>query len=134
MHPNGVYYEVSLNRAKIKTNNEFLSLSEDEKRAIKLATQSGPMLLINGKIHHKFNRWSTSKKLRSGVGVFGDKVVFAITEGTTNFFTFASFFQDYFDCSNALFLDGVISRMYLADGVPKDTGGAFGPVISITKP
>lgn len=133
MHPNGVFYVDSLNRAQIKTTKEFLSLSEAEKGTINLATQSGPMLLIDGKIHPRFNRWSESKKLRSGVGVFGDKLVFAITEGTTNFFTFASFFQDHFGCSNALFLDGTISKMYLTDGSSKDMGGAFGPIISISE-
>src|SRR5262249_11160091 len=33
-----------------------------------LATQSGPMLVINGRLHPRFDRGSTSLKARNGVG------------------------------------------------------------------
>ena len=133
MHPNGVFFVDTIGKAQIVTTDNFKKLTESELGQISLATQSGPMLLVDGEIHHKFNRFSKSKKKRSGVGVFGNKVVFAITEGRTNFFSFASFFQDYFNCPNALFLDGTISLMYLKEGRVNNLGGAFGPVISISE-
>ena len=133
MHPNGVFMVDTMNRPRVISTDEYRKLTKDKVNEISIATQSGPMLLIDGEIHPKFNRFSQSKKKRSGVGVFENKVVFAITKGFTNFFSFASFFQDYFDCPNALFLDGTISLMYLEDGKLKDLGGAFGPVISISE-
>jgi hypothetical protein len=40
------------------------------------------MLVINGRLHPRFDRRSTSLKARDGVGVRADgKVIFAISEG-----------------------------------------------------
>jgi uncharacterized protein YigE (DUF2233 family) len=51
-----------------------------------LATQSGPMLVINGRVHPRFDKRSTSLKARNGVGVRTDgKVLFAISKGEVSF-------------------------------------------------
>jgi len=72
-----------------------------------LATQSGPMLVINGRLHPRFDRNSTSLKARNGVGVRADgKVVFAISQAEVSFDAFARLFRDALNCPNALFLDG----------------------------
>lgn len=133
MLPNGVFYVDTMNNPFVVKTDSYRKFSDTKLKTISLATQSGPMLLIDGDIHPRFNRFAPSKKIRSGVGVFGHKVVFAITREKSNFFDFASFFQDYFNCQNALFLDGAISKMYLKDGESIDKGGAFGPVISISE-
>lgn len=74
------------------------------------ATQSGPLLLANGKIHPDFNKNSTSFKVRSGVGVCKDgKVRFVISSGPVNFYAFALAFRDALGCPDALYLDGSIS-------------------------
>ena len=79
-----------------------------------LATQSGPMLVMNGRLHPRFNRGSTSLKLRSGVGVRADgKVIFAIFQEAVSFDSFARLFRDGQSCPNALFLDGgSVSSLY----------------------
>ena len=101
---------------------------------VKLATQSGPMLLINGATHPKFTQGSTNEKIRSGVGKINDKkVIFAITIDESNFYEFAIFFKEIFGCKDALFLDGAISQMYLKDVSPHLTGGNFGAMISVSK-
>jgi uncharacterized protein YigE (DUF2233 family) len=65
------------------------------------------MLVINGRLHPRFNRRSTSLKARDGVGVRADgKVLFAISEGEVSFDAFARLFRDGLNCPNALFLDG----------------------------
>ena len=133
MLPNGIFYVDTMNVPGVVQTEAYQKFSDSKLKTIALATQSGPMLLIDGNIHPRFNRFAPSKKIRSGVGVFGDKVVFAITRERSNFFDFASFFQDYFNCQNALFLDGTISKMYLKDRESIDKGGAFGPVISISE-
>lgn len=76
-------------------------------------TQSGPLLVIGGKLHPEFNARSTSFKLRSGVGVCrGGAVKFAISAAPVNFYTFATFFRDALGCPDALYLDGSISAVY----------------------
>jgi uncharacterized protein YigE (DUF2233 family) len=75
--------------------------------AAKFATQSGPMLVIDGAIHPAFIVNSTDRKPRNGVGVSSPtQVHFVITQGWVNFYDFARFFRDGLGCNNALFLDG----------------------------
>jgi uncharacterized protein YigE (DUF2233 family) len=79
-----------------------------------LATQSGPMLVMNGRLHPRFHPGSTSLKLRSGVGVRADgEVIFAISQEAVSFDSFARLFRDGQSCPNALFLDGgSVSSLY----------------------
>lgn len=80
------------------------------------ATQSGPLLVQDGKLHPDFNKGSTSFKVRSGVGVCeGGKVKFALSAGPVNFYSFAVFFRDTLKCPNALYLDGSISAYATPD-------------------
>lgn len=132
MHPNGVFYVDSLNVPHVCTTSEFLTLYADSSFRPMLATQSGPMLKIDGEIHPRFNWGSTSRKIRSGVGIYDGLSVFAITRGYSNFYDFATFFTEVFQCDDALFLDGAISKMYHYRISPKDTGGNFGPILSIS--
>ncbi len=80
---------------------------------IRIGLQSGPVLLLNNKIHPAFNEQSKNKRLRSGIGINGKgNLVFAISKGKVNFYSFAKLFQKELDCKNALYLDGGISEMY----------------------
>ena len=72
-----------------------------------MATQSGPMLVIDGRLHPRFDQRSTSLKARNGVGVRADgKVIFAVSEGEVSFDAFARLFLHGLNCPDALFLDG----------------------------
>ena len=55
LKPNGVFYIASDNKAYICTTEAFENNSK-----IKYATQSGPMLVINGKLHSAFQKNSTN--------------------------------------------------------------------------
>jgi uncharacterized protein YigE (DUF2233 family) len=102
MQPNGVFY-ISVNGAAVVETRAFLK----QRPQAELATQSGPMLVINGRLHPRFDRRSSSLKARNGVGVRADgKVMFAISQGEVSFDAFAHLFRDRLDCPNALFLDG----------------------------
>jgi len=102
MKPNGVFY-VSGDRAAVVETRAFLK----QRPQADLATQSGPMLVINGRLHPRFDRSSTSLKARNGVGVRADgKIVFAISQAEVSFDAFARLFRDGLNCPNALFLDG----------------------------
>lgn len=101
--PNGVFYIDRNGNAGILTTEDFLA-AEMEPR---IATQSGPMLVINGELHPMLIPDSTDKTGRSGVGVCANGMVrFAISDGRVNFHEFARLFRDRLGCPNALFLDG----------------------------
>ncbi|OQY00018.1 MAG: hypothetical protein B6I24_00990 [Bacteroidetes bacterium 4572_128] len=129
MKPNGVFYITENNTAGITESSDYL---QQNSKNIKYATQSGPLLLINGDMHPKFNEGSKNKHIRSGVGlVNAHQVVFIISNEKVNFFDFALLFKK-FGCKNALYLDGGISKMYLPDLNRFEKGGNFGVIIGVT--
>src|SRR5215471_238103 len=102
MKPNGIFY-IAAGRAAVAETQAFVK----QRPQTDVATQSGPMLVINGRVHPRFARGSTSLKARNGVGVRADgKVIFAISQGEVSFDAFARLFRDGLNCPNALFLDG----------------------------
>jgi uncharacterized protein YigE (DUF2233 family) len=128
LKPNGVFYLTTNNTAFICTTPDFKDRSD-----IKYATQSGPMLIINGQIHPSFKQGSTNLNNRNGVGILpnGD-VIFATSKSPINFYDFAAYFKNK-GCKNALYLDGFVSRTYLPEKNWKQTDGAFGVMIGVTK-
>ncbi len=129
MQPNGVFL-LTKSEAKVVTSQEFSAY----KNKTTFATQSGPMLVTNGVINSNFNNGSANLNIRSGVGVNREgRVVFAISQDWVNFYDFASLFKENLNCSNALFLDGAISRMYLPKLNLNDTGGNFGAMIGVVR-
>ncbi len=117
LKPNGVFF-VSGRTAGVLETGRFLK----ERPRADYATQSGPMLVINGRIHPKISDNGISRKIRNGVGVRGKTtVLFAISEQPVTFGEFARLFRDELGCSNALFLDGSISSLY-APGLRRSDG------------
>ena len=128
LKPNGVFYVTKDNEAIVCQTNEFIDNGE-----IKFATQSGPMLLIDGQIHPAFKKGSVNLNIRNGVGILPDKrVVFAMTKQETNFYDFAEFFKAM-GCQNALYLDGFVSRTYLPEEDWHQLDGNFGVIIGVTE-
>ncbi len=130
--PNGVFY-LARGKAAVVTTDRFVK----DKPKVDFATQSGPMLVIDGKIHPAFRPGSTETTQRSGVGVVGDaKVVFAISEEGVNFDEFARLFRDHLGAKNALFLDGGtapgIYAPELGRSDPPGHGG-YGPIIAVVR-
>jgi len=127
MQPNGVFYITNSNEAKISKSVDF------RMENVKYATQSGPMLLVNGDLHYKFQENSSSKYIRNGVGILpnGD-VLFLMSKETINFYDFAMLFKNR-GCTNALYLDGFVSRTYLPSKKWVQEDGNFGVMIGVTK-
>lgn len=101
------------------------------------ATQSGPMLVIDGKLHPKFLKDGTSKYIRNGVGTSADgtRAVFVISDNTVNFYDFGVLFRDYLKLPNALYFDGNVSRLRAPDLGRDDVGfSALGPIIGVIEP
>ena len=128
MKPNGVFY-ISGNRAAIAETRAFLK----QRPQADLATQSGPMLVINGRLHPRFDRHSTSLKARDGVGVRTDsKVIFAISEGEVSFDAFGRLFRDGLNCPNALFLDGGSASSFYAPSLNRHSNiVSLGPMLAV---
>ncbi len=100
------------------------------------ASQSGPMLVIDGKLHPRFLKDSTSRYIRNGVGVSEDGLTayFAISNNTVTFYEFASLFRDRLKTPNALYFDGNISRLYAPDMNRHDGGFPMGPIVGTVTP
>jgi uncharacterized protein YigE (DUF2233 family) len=97
------------------------------------ATQSGPMLVINGALHPRFLPDSTSRNIRNGVGTSADgqRVVFAISDDAVTFHEFGTLFRDTLGLPNALYFDGRISRLYAPAVGRNDFGLPLGPIVAV---
>ena len=97
------------------------------------ATQSGPMLVIDGALHPRFLPDSTSRNIRNGVGTStdGQRVVFAISDDAVTFHEFGTLFRDTLDLPNALYFDGRISRLYAPAVGRNDFGLPLGPIVAV---
>jgi uncharacterized protein YigE (DUF2233 family) len=128
LKPNGVFYVTTDDIPFICKTTDF-----EYNGKIKYATQSGPMLIIDGQIHPAFKEGSTNLNIRNGVGILPDnKVIFAMSMKEINFYDFARYFQRL-GCKNALYLDGFVSRTYLPEKNWIQTDGNFGVIIGVTK-
>lgn len=97
------------------------------------ATQSGPMLVIEGKLHRRFLVDSDSRKIRNGVGISrdGKTIHFAISHRAVTFWEFGTLFRDQLKTPNALFLDGTVSSIQTA-GTKRGGWRQIGPIISVS--
>lgn len=106
-----------------------------EKPVCRYATQSGPMLVIDGALHPKFLPTSDSLYIRNGVGVAKDgRAVVVISNDAVNFHSFARLFRDVLGTPNALYLDGNISRLYAPELNRHDGGFPMGPILGVVGP
>ena len=125
LKPNGVFF-VAGDKAGVLETGQYL------RRSVRadIATQSGPMLVINNRLHPRFPAEGVSRKVRNGVGVRdGDTVIFAISEGAVTFTQFAKLFKDRLGAPNALFLDGSVSSI-TAPGLDRTGFRSLGPMIA----
>lgn len=108
----------------------------DSRPTCRWATQSGPMLLLNGALHPKLLPDSDSLYVRNGVGVpaDGSRAVFAISNQAVNFHLFARLFRDHLGLSDALYFDGSISRLYSPALGRSDLGFPMGPIVGAVIP
>ncbi|QHI38772.1 hypothetical protein IMCC3317_41720 [Kordia antarctica] len=129
LQPNGVFYITKENNPVICTSQVFKLIEN-----IKYATQSGPMLVIDGKLHEKLTKDSINLHIRNGVGILPNgNLLFAMSKEKINFYDFATFFKEK-GCENALYLDGFVSKTFLPSKNYQQMDGNFGVIIGVTKP
>jgi len=108
--PNGVFAIYPDGHAAVHTSAAFKA----DGKPVRWATQSGPMLVIDGQLNPSFVDDSGSLKWRSGVcAKTPHEVVFAVSEVPVNFHGFARLFRDKLGCRDALYLDGSISQVFV---------------------
>ena len=124
--PNGVFC-ITPTRYRVVESRSYAKNPPD----CLFASQSGPLLVIKGKLHPKFLPTSASRHIRNGVGVSSDGQVafFLISNQPVNFTEFAGVFRDLLQTPDALFFDGSISRLFAPDLGRNDFGFAMGPII-----
>lgn len=128
MKPNGVFFIDENGQAAVLETNAYAAAAIRPR----FATQSGPMLVIDGDVHARFEPDGQSRYVRNGVGVDRmGRVVLAISRGPVSLGRFARLFRDALECQNALFLDGGISALY--DGNRYIVGGDHpaGPMLVV---
>lgn len=129
LKPNGVFYLRTDRSAHIVPTAAFRNDGR-----VSYATQSGPMLVINGRIHPAFRPGSANVQVRNGVGLLPDgRVLLAMSRHKTNLYDFAEYFQRA-GCRQALYLDGFVSRTYYPAAGWTQFDGDFGVIIGITEP
>ncbi|MBO2008161.1 phosphodiester glycosidase family protein [Hymenobacter negativus] len=129
LKPNGIFYLTTANEARICPTTDFRASSQ-----VRYATQSGPMLVIDGNIHPAFRPGSSNKYVRNGVGILPDKrVLLAMSKTPVSLYDFADYFRRA-GCRNALYLDGYVSRTYAPAAGWVQTDGDFGVIIGVTTP
>jgi len=128
LQPNGIFYLTKDYNAIVCKTTDFVFNDN-----VKYATQSGPMLLIDGEIHTKFTEGSKYINIRNGVGILSNgDMFFAMSKKKVNFYDFASYFKQM-GCKNALYLDGFVSKTYLPEIGCEQLDGTFGVLIGETK-
>lgn len=127
--PNGVLCLSDV--ARVIESRRFKAEATD----CRYATQSGPMLVIDGELHPRFLVNSDSLNYRNGVGVTPNgRLIAAISNDRVNFHRFARFFRDVLGTPNALFLDGTVSRLYSPELNRHDRGFPLGPMLGVVVP
>jgi uncharacterized protein YigE (DUF2233 family) len=108
----------------------------DKRPKCRYATQSGPMLVIDGALHPLFKPNSDSLNIRNGVGVSpdGKTAFFAISNTRVNFARFARLFRDQLGTPNALYFDGSISRILAPELGRSGAGFSIGPIVGVVVP
>jgi uncharacterized protein YigE (DUF2233 family) len=128
LKPNGVLAADEEGRLSIVESERYAR----RRPAALWATQSGPMLVIDGAIHPRFSADGESQLIRNGVGVFDEHTAwFAISDEPVSFGRFARLFRDALRCRNALFFDGTVSSLWDPGAGRRDANAELGPMVAV---
>lgn len=131
LNPNGVFWVNSDGDVAVSTSDDYARA----KPKAAWATQSGPMLVIDGSLHPAFSADGASRLIRNGVGVTGKRTaVFVISDDGVSFGRFARFFRDALGANNALYLDGVVSSLWAPQLNRMDSTRDLGPILIAMSP
>jgi uncharacterized protein YigE (DUF2233 family) len=125
LQPNGVFYVDKFGAHILET----LTYQRQNPKALE-ATQSGPLLVQNKKIHAAFRPNSSNRLPRNAIGVSSQNMVHLVmADDWVNFDDMARFMRDTLGCSDALYLDGSISALRIPETRKHD--GEFAGMIGV---
>lgn len=128
--PNGVFLVRKDGRAEVVAAADFRPSP-----AIAFATQSGPMLVVDGKLHPRFDLDGPSRYVRNGVGIAPNgKAVLVISADAVSFGKFARFFRERVKARNALYFDGSVSSLWDPAAGRMDDFTDLGPMVVVFRP
>lgn len=128
LKPNGVFFGTG-SKWQVRTSEDFYANVGDRPE---FGTQSGPMLVIDGKIHPEITENGPSRTTRNGVGVDAQgRAHFVISAGPVSFGLLARYFRDEANTRNALYLDGSVSSLWDPTRERMDGGAPIGPLIVV---
>lgn len=126
MKPNGVFMVPASGPPIVSRSDALPELSAQPV----LATQSGPLLVLDGDLHPAFDRDGASRFTRNGVGVTRDgRALFVISAEPVSFGKLARFFRDELAAANALYFDGVVSSLWDPASGRQDAHSLLGPIV-----
>ncbi len=109
LSPNGVFFG-SGGKWRVLSSDQFYATVGDRPQ---FGTQSGPMLVTDGKLHPEIQDDGPSLRIRNGVGVDAQgRAHFVISETPLSFGKLARYFRDELKTPNALYLDGSVSALW----------------------
>jgi uncharacterized protein YigE (DUF2233 family) len=130
MQPNGIFAADAAGHVVIVTSKDWPPAGFHAR----WATQSGPMLVIAGKLHPRIQPNGVSLNIRNGVGVADrDTAWFVISEEPVSFGRLARFLRDGLGCRNALYFDGAVSSLWDPAAGREDSRFELGPLVAILK-
>jgi uncharacterized protein YigE (DUF2233 family) len=125
--PNGVFF-VGEGQAGVLETGLYLQ----RRPHTDYATQSGPLLVVNGRIESRMLASTASRNIRNGVGVRdAHTAVFVISDDPVSFSDFARLFRDALSCPNALYFDGSISDLSVPALHRADHNRTAGPLVAV---
>lgn len=128
LSPNGVFFGSGSSWRVLPTAQFYATVGDRPQ----FGTQSGPMLVIDGKLHPEFQDDGPSIRIRNGVGVDAQgRAHFVISEMPLSFGKFARFFRDELETPNALYLDGSVSALWDPAESRLDKGASIGPMLVV---
>ena len=127
MLPNGLLAVDGEGRVAIVTSARYDPASRPQ-----WATQSGPMLVIDGALHPAIQPNGRSLNVRNGVGVADpDTAWFVISDEPVSFGRLARLFRDLLGCRNALYFDGSVSSLWDRPAGRRDARAELGPIVAV---
>ncbi|MCT2558686.1 phosphodiester glycosidase family protein [Tsuneonella sp. YG55] len=128
MKPNGVFFGGG-GKWRVMTSDDFYAQVGDRPE---FGTQSGPMLVVDGKLHPEITDDGPSRTIRNGVGVdSAGRAHFVISEGPVSFGKIARYFRDVLKTPNALYLDGGVSSLWDPASGRVDSRTPLGPLLLV---
>ena len=123
--PNGVFLVRDDGSAEVVETSDYEPADN-----VRFASQSGPMLVIDGRLHPEFDHDGRSRHIRNGVGIGPDGTpLFVISEDVVSFGKFGRLFRDELKANNALYFDGAVSSLSDPANGQQDSLTELGPMV-----